>query len=290
MLVLLSVLNEDYNLSYHAGNPIKKGTETCLSLNISDSGFLYSISQPDYNNIIEIGSVTFKSKVKSNTELIEKLDFLIHYFSLIKNKYSRVRVSILNNDFALIPKSYSAEHTSIQLLNFNNGLGDFNKVKDFELKNLKFCFAINSELIHFLEKLFPNLQLLHTGINTINSLFEHHSLKSNNIFLIIHHQHIEICAKNNQELLFYNIFGYTQSEDILYYLLFLLEQFELNPLHAKLSIAGELESDSTIIKEIKKYIRHVELCTFNPKIKMTGELEKIPQHYFHNLLHQPLCE
>jgi hypothetical protein len=286
----LPVLNEDYKLNYHIGNPLKNGIEACLSLNISDASFMFSVSQPDFTTIIEIGSINFKSKVKSNTELIEKLDFLIHYFSLVKNKYSRVRISILNNDFVLIPKAYSTENTTKQLLNFISHSGDSDKVKDFELKNLKFCFSVNSELIHFLEKLFPNLILLHNGINAINSLFEHHAVKHNNLFLIAHHQHIEICAKNNQELLFYNIFSYLQSEDILYYLLFLLEQFKLNPLHTRLSIAGELEADSTIIKEVKKYIRHVELCSLHPQLKLMGELEKIPQHFFHTLLHQHLCE
>lgn len=284
------MLNEDYKLNYHTGSPLKNGIETCLSLSISDSGFMYSISQPDFTTIIELGAVSFKLKVKSNTELLEKLDFLIHYFSLVKNKYTRVRVSVLNNDFVLIPKAYSTENTSRELLHFISNSDNSDKVKEFELKSLKFCFAINSKLIHYLEKLFPNLLLQHSGINTINSLFEHHAVKHNNLFLIVHHQHIEICAKNNQELLFYNIYSYSQSEDILYYLLFLLEQFELNPLHSKLSIAGELEADSTIIKEVKKYIRHVELCTLHPQLKLTGELEKLPQHFFHTLLHQHLCE
>ncbi len=62
---------------------------------------------------------------------------------------------------------------------------------------------------------------------------------------------IELAAKEKNELVFYNVFNFENNEDILYYLLFMMEQIQLNPLQVKLSVAGQRAVSDDLIKSIK---------------------------------------
>jgi hypothetical protein len=77
------------------------------------------------------------------------------------------------------------------------------------------------------------------------------------LFLIINDGLIEIAAKSNNNLLFYNVFSFENNEDVLYYLLFMMEQFSLNPLSTRLLIGGQVQTNDSLIISIKKYIKHV---------------------------------
>ena len=67
------------------------------------------------------------------------------------------------------------------------------------------------------------------------------------LLLVVNNKVIEIAAKEKNDLLFYNVFNYDTNEDILYYLLFMMEQFNLSPLLVKLSICGEMQTQDPLI-------------------------------------------
>ena len=87
-----------------------------------------------------------------------------------------------------------------------------------------------------------------------------------------------------------SVFNFSNNEDILYYLLFTMEQFELNPLHAKLVIAAQIPASNELITSIKKYVKHVSFCVHNNSLNLTGDLLQLPQHYYFTLLNQHSCE
>ena len=101
---------------------------------------------------------------------------------------------------------------------------------------------------------------------------------------------MELCAKNEKGLLFYNIFNPQSDEDVLYYLLFALEQFSLNPQHLKLALAAEVEANSALITSIKKYVRHLQLVAHSPNLILQDDFATMPSHHYFQLLNQFLCE
>lgn len=110
------------------------------------------------------------------------------------------------------------------------------------------------------------------------------------MFLSLYSSHIELIVKQGSDLLFYNVFRYQNNEDILYYLLFTMEQFSLNPLYVKLVIASQTGISDELVSNLKKYIKQVSFCVNDASIKMNGDLKSLPGHYYFNLLNQHLCE
>jgi len=158
------------------------------------------------------------------------------------------------------------------------------------LYDVTFCFTPDTELLAQLERTFPNASLRHSGVVSIHLLFSHHTLKSCDIFLNIHDGFIELAAKRKSGLLFYNVFNYSTSEDILYYLLFMMEQFDLDPAFTKLGVAGQRPVTDGLMEQLKKYIHQLVFCAPEPSVRLEGELQQLPAHYYFTLLNQHLCE
>ena len=110
-----------------------------------------------------------------------------------------------------------------------------------------------------------------------------------NILLFVSEHHIEIVVKQDHKLLLSNQYGIKTTEDVLYYLLFILEQYEFNPLFVNVTVAGNTESTSPIISSIKKYIKNVSLAKGNKFINWQG-LQGMPQHFNFTLLNRLFCE
>jgi hypothetical protein len=266
------------------------GTEitgpTCLSLLIGPQFGIYAISGEDFCNVQEVCHLEFTNAAE---EMTEKVIFMIHNHLLHQKKFVKTNIAVLNSQFTLVPQAYAGEDLR-SLLRFSTGAPDIKNMLRHNLKDASFCFAIEPALNSYLEKIFPNASIRHVGAVNISLLSEQHSLAKSQIFLCISDGMMEIVAKQNGGLLFYNTFNYQTDEDILYYLLFMMEQFSLDPPTMKLVIAGQKSVTDDLVKTIKKYIGEVGFCVNDPSVKLSDGLAALPHHYYFTLLNQHLCE
>ena len=110
-----------------------------------------------------------------------------------------------------------------------------------------------------------------------------------NIILSVYSSHIEIVVKQEHKLLLANQFTIKTQEDILYYILFILEQYQLNPLTANISVAGNIDVTSGLLTTLKKYIKNIHLIHGHKNIDWTS-ITGIPQHFNYTLLNRIFCE
>ena len=110
------------------------------------------------------------------------------------------------------------------------------------------------------------------------------------MFLNVHEQQIELLIKKDKKLLLYNVFNTKSDEDVLYYLLFSIEQFNLNPLTLKLAFSGNRSTGDELFKAIKKYLKYADVVVSDKIIKRKDVFETLPHHYYFSLLNSVLCE
>lgn len=261
-----------------------------LSLMVSASSFMYAISTNHFRNVVELCHVEITHHSNTAFNITDKLSFLVNNYLLHQKKFEKVNIAFLNNDFTILPAAYSSNADMKELLQFTSGTNQVKNTYQHHLKNLNFCFTLEQEISAFFEKTFPNASIRHAGAINITMLFGQHSLLGSNLFLNIGDGCIELAAKENNDLLFYNVFNFSNNEDILYYLLFAMEQFQLDPLQVKLAIAGERSSSDELIKSIQKYIKQVTFCVMDAGINLNGDLVQLPKHYYFTLLNQHVCE
>ena len=93
----------------------------------------------------------------------------------------------------------------------------------------------------------------------------------------------------NNKLSLAKTFSYTSPEDVLYYLLKCCQQFHLSQQTVKLSLAGLIEKDSAIYRELYKYFINLEFESLSSEIKLAEALTVHPEHYFSSISKLAAC-
>ena len=282
--------NEAFTTLFHSAKKVSKNEALNLSIVFGRHTFMFAIFTSDYKNCYEIGHVQIKSASKSNSDLANHLVFLLNDFQLKQKLYDKVSVTILSQDFTLIPEAFSEKLDGKSTLLFTNGKTEQNAIRHHKLNGLDYVHALELPVISTIESAFQSCSTKHAGAVAINLCASHHSLLNLDLFLNVQDSTFEIVFKENNVLKFYNSLRFENNEDVLYYLLFTMEQFGLNPMHVKLGIAGQVEANGELAKSIKRYIKNVQFCAFHPSIQLDKDLASLPNHFYFTLLNQHLCE
>ncbi|MEI6020589.1 MAG: DUF3822 family protein [Bacteroidota bacterium] len=283
------MVQEAYQIKQLVSEATTKDDLLYLSVFISNRQFQYAIFNYSTYQLIELSDIDLIDQHVSDQQAIDLMALLIHNQLLNSKKFEKVNIALLNKRFTLLPESFSEANKLSDLMTFTNGnIGD-EKILQHKSKYCDFCFGMKPEWLDFFGKTFPSASVRHAGALSISLLFEQFSLRDKQIYLAIHNSQIEICVKQNNALLFYNVFSYESKEDVLYYLLFSMEQLQLNPLLCSMAIAAELDTNADLIKSIKKYVKQVDFCVMDKSISIKDKSQTLPQHYYFTLLNQHLC-
>ena len=97
-----------------------------------------------------------------------------------------------------------------------------------------------------------------------------------------------VIFKNNK-LLLAKTFSYTSPADVLYYLLKCCQQLNLSQQTVKLSLAGLIEKDSAVYRELYKYFINLDFESLSADVKLAEALTVHPEHYFSSISKLAAC-
>lgn len=271
---------------HYLAHPYQKGPLN-LAVLMEDDQISAAIFSGDNGQLHEICGLTFNDSKHTPGNSAQELGFFLKDFDILKHHYSQISIQLLNRLFTLIPNAFANGNTK-GLLEFNLGLKDIQTVQQTLINNsINFAYTYDFELHSFIERTFNTAKIQHAGAVSIDLFLKLPALKKSDVLLNIHHQVIELIIKKDNDLLFYNVFKWDSNEDILYFLLFTIEQFQLNQNTLQLSIAATLPADHALFTLIKKYVRYIQF--FSSKA-IDMPIENLPNHYFFNILNGHLCE
>jgi hypothetical protein len=280
---------EAYNVKFFSSDLGKETTGLFLSMALSNATFSYSISNDGFNTVRELCHVEMTPIAQSSMDLASRLSSLVNNYLLNQKKFAGVNICMLNQDFTLLPEAYSEQGADRDLLTFTAGVQSQSKPLQHTLQSMKFSYAIEPDLLSYFERVFPTASLRHAGAVNISLFFSQFSLQPADVLLHVSDGLIELAAKQKNALLMYNVFQYAVTEDILYYLLFMMEQLSFNPLTCRLVVTGEVDAASDLMKSLKRYVKEVNFGVRDESLQLHGDLAKIPGHYYFTLLNQHLC-
>ena len=282
--------SQAYTTSFYHTEPFTAGEKLQLSMFISDQTWVYAIFGASFKKVVELCEVNMNEDTIRSYSQAERVDYLIHNHGLHQKSFEKVLVAVLNNRFTLVPDAFAGEGTTKALLEFASGGAAIKTSASHHLNGMEFGFSVADDLSAVLERHFPNVSIRHAGAVSVQLLQVNHSLREANLFMSLHGEQLELLARNAGGLLFYNVFTVNSEEDVLYYLLFMMEQYQLNPLLSKLVIACEKAVNDDLFKSIRKYIKSVNFAVGDPRLQVSGAIATLPQHYYFTLLNQSLCE
>lgn len=261
-----------------------------LVLNLSYHGFEAAAFSGSPYTITKIAEAQFKEPVKHADELSQLFLQFVADNNLNKQNHKSVLVNWLGDHFTLVPASFYDAEKAKEMLEFNVGGTNGELTFTNDVNDIKLIGAVPAELKSALDRTFSNHNFKHIGYSSMKLFFTHFQLKNADVFLNIHTGLTEVLIKKDKKPVLYNMFKTENDEDVLYYLLFSIEQFDLNPSTLKLFISANRPTTDNLFTAIKKYVRHVDFTVSDKVIVRKEAFEQTPHHYYFSALNRLLCE
>ena len=190
--------------------------------------------------------------------------------------YKETQLYLSGSGFTLVPSLLYKKENANKLLSFNYILNEGESIMDEHIPDIdsNIIYAYNKDLMDIINSRFSNLKAQNIASLQIPFYLRLSESKSAYVYCQAYHSYFQICIIDKGKLLLYNHFNFSTSEDLLYYIVFCMEQLGLNPEFTKLRIGGKLEKKDSL-GLLKDYIRDVETHSFEPKFHSKSILGEI---------------
>lgn len=271
-----------------------------LSIRIDPDGFSFSVYSHLTSRYIVLESVSvIKPAIilpgeNADAFYNEKLGRFINKRSWMLNPFRQTCLIFNSLNYTLVPHALYDSAQKSTYLSFVHRQDDLGVIHEHFLNSVEawIIFSINKNIAESLiSQLKPSHVMHHAGaiIETILPCYRHTELH-NPVFANIRQNSFDIIVLKDGKLRYCNSFSWKLNEDLVYYLIFVLDQLALNPENVPVFLLGSVEASSPLLDLLHRYIRHVEFIS-NPEISKAGLA--IPQSYeynFYDLLNPGLCE
>ncbi|AWX45678.1 hypothetical protein HME9304_02705 [Flagellimonas maritima] len=232
-----------------------------LSIQVGLNGLSFCSLDTISNKILASERIHFKT---SSTPylILKELKSILNQGKNIGHDFSEVVVIHKNSLFSLVPKALFNKEELPNYLKFNakimaNDQIAYDEIANHDIINVYIPFT---NVNNYIFDLFGEFEFKHSGTVLIATLLKQsRTIKASICYVQVSEKEMEVVIISEKKLLFYNHFEYKTNEDFLYYLLFSLEQLQLNLENIHLKLFGLVEEDDAIYGLCHRYIKNVSV-------------------------------
>ena len=231
-----------------------------LSIHYFKNGFSFCtnnsldfFSHPDYISEFEysVRNFLYKNHLKN-----------FEYFSII----------FFQNPSTLVPYDFFDKQRLDDYLNLyfkkpNAEIVIYDKLIDQEKINV---YSVPKKIYDIIDKLDIDFNIFHYNSLLIKKVLNLSSNKkfSKQLFIHLHFNAMDIFLVENKSLLFYNRFVIKKQNDFMYYLFFVIEQFDLGPLQFEIVFLGKIDAFESYYEIVKHYHSNITITNEDPSINL----------------------
>ena len=261
-----------------------------LSIEIGLGIFSYAIIDTNEKKCKTIESYKIDSiDINKN---IEHISNIYNNSNILKNSFKSTSIGFAYLPNTLIPSNhFSKKEDNNLMLEFNHELQDTTIIEDnlniIEAHNI---YAIPTLILDMLNTFFPGFQIKSNSSILIEYLAKYHTSQNDKkLFLSVGKNYIEIIIFKGKDLLLQNIFKYHNKEDVLYYVLFCMQELGLSTEKDPIILLDNIRKNDDVFSILYDYIRNISFIKRPIEISMPKELNKVEQHQYTSLLYRMLC-
>lgn len=241
------------------------------------------------NSVLAAYSYISNQKKFSTNELLFLINDFISRYHLHQFTFQNIHIIFSSPHFTLCPDEFYLPEKKDVLLRFTHPLSADEMILTDSFENIKVIYGIHQPIYQSISKTFPSARLLHSSAAMMNLFFYHPFLIHAQIWAHIHPNYIEIVAKKDKQLLFYNTFDTSTSIDILYYVLFCIQQINFNPKETDVFLSGNISLKHTIFQLLQKYVHSVQPVHHHNKLHILPLNPSLISHHHFISLNHHLC-
>lgn len=246
-----------------------------LTFELGNKTFGYSLRDIETNKFIAIGY--FRNSL---ADVAESLPWLSGTFNGVKG-------IVGNSRFTLIPEALYQEDQKESYFNFihekDPGEGVFSDRLGHQ--GIYTVYSVPGHWRKEIDRVFPKAALSHMSTVLISNLWMNVKNKTGiQAFLNLRDGQFDLLVFEGSQLKYCNVFHYMTPEDVVYYVIFVFEQLNLNPEETRLNLLGSVDPFSPVYDLLFRYIRNINFVTRNEGFNYSYLFNLIPSHFYYTLL------
>ncbi|MFT6370080.1 MAG: hypothetical protein ACJAWH_001163 [Maribacter sp.] len=247
-----------------------------LSIQVSLNGLSFCVADTVSHKIRYSDTILFSEEL--NIIAVQaQLDQLFKKHKLHQKQFDEVTVVHKNTLFGIVPKALFDSNSLSEYLKFNTRVFPTDTLAYDEVENqdMVTVYVPYVNINNYVYDIFGEFTFLHNGTIIIQSLLNGYGNHKEAIcYAHVSKKQLDVCVIAQKKLLLYNSFLYETKEDFAYYLLFVLEQLELDNDQVPVKLFGAMEEDDPIYELCQKYIKNIIIFTpSSPQYFQLGEPE-----------------
>lgn len=202
---------------------------------------------------------------------------------ILKYKYQEVKCFFNFDELVLIPEDMQGESAAEDYLNLIYG-ENIKQLLCFE--NVTYAnhfinaYRVPKVIIDNIHQSFDNCQLGHTYSVILKEVMGRTDLHSFFIKVQFYTNRFVLGVWKLGKLQIIQSYKYFQPEDVIYYLLRIVQQFEMDALHTELELSGMIEEESDIYVKLLKIFGKIKNQHILPNGVFQNVFNKYPAYYF----------
>ena len=225
----------------------------------------------------------------NGTDYFEKLEKV----DLTRLSYQKVDIAIASHKITIAPHDFLAHDFAETIISAAFPVSPDEEILTepvFDAGPVT-ALIIPRYIPEFCARMIPGASLRSAAAVFVKGVLRKHSrLIARQVFINIHPGFFEITVIQGLRLVYLNAFRYSAPPDVLYYVIFVLEQLGFTPSEEKLSLMGDISENSVIYTQLQIYCESLIFIEKPDGLEYGEALEKITMHNYFILLNIPLCE
>jgi len=251
-----------------------------LSMQVSQHGLTYCINSRVSKSIMAFRTYKF-SEVILLDDLLKQTEHILQRDPLLKLPFTKSRCLYVSRKSTIIPDEFFEPELLKKYIEFNQPIDDLDELhfhNIFRIKS-KLVFAVPTYLAAQITKKFKNVEFSNQSGPLIN-LLGGVSIKTDNFQVIINlnKEFFDIIVYRQGKLTLCNNYLYTNSNDLLYFVLFVCKQLNIDLSTATFYILGEFSQNHHLVHELSVYIKNLKKLDpghgLSFKVKVKNEIQQ----------------
>lgn len=260
-------------------NDITQKNYKKLSIQVSLSGLSFCVFDTITDKVLVHNAITF-----TNQDVIEsQLWKAFVNNSVLTKNYDEILVLHDNSLNTFVPtvlfdEVHIASYLQYNVKVFESDYFTNDTLNNYEIENIYVPFV---NVNNFLLDQFSSFEYKNTNSILVEKVLDKSkNIDDKTVYVHLQENHFEIIIAKNQQLLFFNSFDHTTKEDFIYYLLFTLEQMQLNPETVSVLLFGKITTDNPLFKTAYQFIRNCSLLDLHNTAQTFGvSIEEASNHF-----------
>ncbi len=259
---------------------IAKSKQYHLSLRIGIDNFSFSILDTvtlSYNYLV-VNYFTYIS-IK---DTVEKITSIIKNNNLFQLNFSSSSLIYSGFPNTLLPKELEDSTNEKKLLEFNDKC--YEKIYFDNIDNIKIIYSIPEKIDNITKTFFPTCKIMSEEKIFLEKKI--YTDLSTCVYINLNLNSFSLTVFENKKLTLQNSFNYKGAEDVLYYLLFCMEQLNLSTIKTPVVLFGNIDYNDKTYELIFNYIKDISFGDIDKSLRLNLKKDR---HKYFSLVSQVLC-